>query len=51
MNACFQFKQHLCEVNDPLVEQAIVDNIEDVYYKDDAFDTSLYELQVCVVTI
>ncbi len=39
-------QQHLCEVNDPLVEQAILDNIEDVYYKDDSFDTSLYELQV-----
>ena len=40
------FQQHLSEINDPLVEQAILDNIEDVYYKDDSFDTSLHELEV-----
>ena len=40
------FQQHLSEINDPLVEQAILDNIEDVYYKDDSFDASLHELQV-----
>ena len=40
------FQQHLSEINDPLVEQAILDNIEDVYYKDDSFDSSLHELQV-----
>ena len=40
------FQQHLSEINDPLVEQAILDNLEDVYYKDDSFDSSLHELQV-----
>ena len=40
------FQQHLSEINDPLVEQAILDNIEAVYYKDDSFDASLHELQV-----
>ena len=42
-------QQHLSEINDPLVEQAILDNIEDVYYKDDSFDSSLYELQVKII--
>ena len=43
------FQQHLSEINDPLVEQAILDNIEDVYYKDDSFDASLHELQVKLI--
>ena len=43
-------QEHLNEVNDPLVEQAIIDSIEEVYYNDDSFDTSEHELKVKVNT-
>ncbi len=31
---------------DPLADQEVVDSIEGVYYNDDQFDTSDYELKV-----
>lgn len=33
---------------DPLAEQELIDNIEEVYFSSDSFDMVQYELEVCV---
>ena len=44
---CYLDQEHLNQYPcDPLADQEVVDSIEGVYYNDDQFDTSDYELKV-----